>query len=198
MATKTTLLDSVNVILSNIGQAPVTNLDTPNPMVNLAVGMIQEVSRAVQAEGWVFNTEDEYPLPRDINNEILIADNVLQMDLSRFTRFDVVLRSGKLYDKTNHTYKFEQDLKAFITWIFPFDEIPEAFKNYITIRAANLFAARVVGSQEVVKYSQQEETIARSAMIEYETQQGDYNMLGDRNGRNVVTGYMPIDTIYRY
>ena len=198
MATKTTLLDSVNVILSNIGQAPVTNLDTPNPMVNLAVGMIQEVSRAVQAEGWVFNTEDEYPLPRDINNEILIADNVLQMDLSRFTRFDVVLRSGKLYDKTNHTYKFEQDLKAFITWIFPFDEIPEAFKNYITIRAANLFAARVVGSQEVVKYSQQEETIARSAMIEYETQQGDYNMLGARDGRNVVSGYMPIDTIYRY
>ena len=198
MATKTTLLDSVNVILSNIGQAPVTNLETPNPMVNLAVGMIQEVSRQVQAEGWVFNTEDEYPLPRDINNEILIADNVLQMDLSRFTRFDVVLRSGKLYDKTNHTYQFDSDLKAFITWIFPFDEVPEAFKNYITIRAANLFAARVVGSQEVVKYSQQEETIARSAMIEYETQQGDYNMLGARDGRNVVSGYMPIDTIYRY
>ena len=35
-------------------------------------------------------------------------------------------------------------------------------------------------------------------MIEYETQQGDYNMLGAPDGRNIIRGYQPIDATLRY
>ena len=48
----------------------------------------------------------------------------------------------------------------------------------------------------MVKYSEREEAAARAAMLEYETQQGDYNMLSAPDGRN-VQGYLPINTIYR-
>ena len=57
MAISHTKLEAVNVLLSNIGQVPVTSLDRPNPAVQLAEGILEEVNHAVQQEGWVFNTE---------------------------------------------------------------------------------------------------------------------------------------------
>ena len=71
MATKTTKLDSVNIILSNIGQAPVTALDTGNPLVETAELVLNEINRTVQAEGWVFNTEYCYPLLPNVDDEIV-------------------------------------------------------------------------------------------------------------------------------
>ena len=61
MATKITKLNGVNIILSNIGQAPVTSLATLNPAAKLAEQILDEVSLSTQAEGWVFNTEQDYP-----------------------------------------------------------------------------------------------------------------------------------------
>ena len=65
---KLTKLAAVNQILSNIGQAPLTSLNTSNPLSSLAEGMIDEVSNKVQSEGWVFNTEQDYPFTPDVNN----------------------------------------------------------------------------------------------------------------------------------
>ena len=75
--TKTT---AVNIILSNIGQAPLTDLDTSNPLAQLASGMIDEVSHSLQSEGWVFNTEQDvkfYPDPT--TKHIEIPTNVLSI-----------------------------------------------------------------------------------------------------------------------
>ena len=150
MATKTTKLDSVNIILSNIGQAPVTALDTGNPLVETAELVLDEINITVQAEGWVFNTEYCYPLLPDQNNEILIPSNVLSMDLTPYTNNNVVQRQGKLYDRTNHTFKFQLQLELDIVWLEDFTDLPEAFMSYITIRAANVFAGRTVDRKSVV------------------------------------------------
>ena len=40
--------------------------------------------------------------------------------------------------------------------------MPEAFREYATIRAANVFAGRSVGSQEAVAFGQREEVLARA------------------------------------
>ena len=56
------------------------------------------------------------------------------------------------------------------------EDLPEAAKNYILIRAANLFAMRATGSTEVAKYSEREEANARAALIQYECDQGDYSV----------------------
>ena len=74
------------------------------------------------------------------------------------------------------------------------------FKNYITIRAANVFAGRSVGSQEAVAFGQREETIARATLLEYETQQGDYTIFADVNGGNTYQrgAYRPLSTVFRY
>ena len=91
---------------------------------------------------------------------------------------------------------FGEDIDLNVIWLFDFLDLPETAKNYITIRAANLFAGRAVGSTESVKFSSREEGAARAALIEYETQQGDYSMLGNTlNEKNVA--YTPYNALTR-
>ena len=197
MATKLTKLSSVNIILSNIGQAPVTVLDNDNPMITMASNIIDEVSNSVQSEGWSFNTERDYPFTPNSDNRIAVPSNILQIDTGYTSNADVVLRQGFLYNKRSHSYEFIGGQEFNVVWLVEFDDMPEAFKQYITMRAANLFAGRAVGSAEQVKFGEREEAQARAAMMEYETQQGDYNMLGTEDNRNLRT-YRPFNVTYRY
>jgi hypothetical protein len=197
MATKLTKLSAVNIVLSNVGQAPVTTVDNDNPMVVMAANVIDEVTNSVQSEGWTFNTEKSYPFTPDNSKKINIPNNILQIDTSYTSLLDVVLREGKLYNKRDHTYNFTEQVAADVVWLVEFDDMPEAFKQYISMRAANLYAGRAVGSAEAVKFGEREEAQARSAMIEYETQQGDYNYLGTTDNRNIPT-YRPFNAVNRY
>jgi hypothetical protein len=195
---KLTKLAAVNIVLSNIGQAPVTRLDNDNPMVTMADNTIEEVSNSVQSEGWVFNTEYDYPFtPDSSTKKISIPDNVLQLDSEFLSPLDVIIRGGFLYDKRAHTYEFDKQLDIDVIWLFPFEDMPEAFRQYVTTRAANLFAGRSVGSAEAVKFGEREEAQARAAAMQYETTQGDYNMLGTIDNRNTVT-YRPSFSSIRY
>ncbi len=197
MATKLNNLSAVNIVLSNIGQAPVTTVDNDNPMVVMAANIIKEVSNSVQSEGWIFNTEREYPFTPQPDQRIKIPENVLQLDSGYYSNLDTVIRGGFLYDKRAHTFLFDGPIKLDVVWLVPFNDMPEAFKNYVAMRAANLFAGRSVGSTEAVKFGEREEAQARAAMMEYETSQGDYNMLGTADNRNYRT-YRPSFASIRY
>ena len=198
MATKQTKLDAVNIILSNIGQAPVVNLVSGNPMVETAELVLDEISRTVQSEGWVFNTEFGYPFTPDDSGEIRIPDNVLSLDLPDLSKYFTQIRGGKLYNRTDHTYEWSGDQECDVVWLFDYEDIPEAFKNYITIRAANVFAGRSVGSSEAVRFGQQEEIQSRAGALEYDTQQGDYSVFGDSQGLNRYRAFRPFQSVYRY
>ena len=114
MASNTTTdiseLNAVNSVLAAIGQSPVTELDFANPETSFVYNLIQECSRDVQDEGWVFNKEYNYPLKPDANGFIGIPNNFLRMDVSendvyRYT--DVVKRTdptdnkSKLYEQVS-------------------------------------------------------------------------------------------------
>ena len=101
------------------------------------------------------------------------------------------------YGKTKVKKKNEGEQYLKVVWYFEFEDIPEVFKQYITIRAANLFANRAVGYNEVVKYSEKEELAARAAVMEYETQQGDYNIFNDSAGGREFQTYLPYKAISR-
>lgn len=169
----------------------------------MAEGMIDEVSHALQSEGWIFNTEQDYPFTPDANKFIDIPDNVLSLDKTEWSSIEPVIRKPagvtipRLYDKRDHTYEFDDIQYLKVVWYFDFLDLPEVFKQYITIRAANLFANRAVGSNEVVKYSEREELAARAAALEYETQQGDYNIFNDSAGGKEFQTYQPFKTVSR-
>ena len=190
MASKLTKLAAVNIVLSNIGQAPVTTLDNDNPMVTMATNIIEEVSGSIQSEGWTFNTEQSYPFQPANNKKIAVPENVLEIDADPLSDLELVIRSGYLYDKRSHSYEFDSSLELDVVWLFEFEDLPQAFRQYVAVRAANLYAGRTIGSAEAVKFGEREEAQARAAIIEYETSQGDYNILGTVDNRNYRT-YRP-------
>ena len=163
----------------------------------MAANVIDEVTNSLQAEGWTFNTERAYPFIPDGDWLHRVPDNVLQIDAGYSPTNDIVQRQGKLYNKRSHSYKFEGKQELDVVWLVDFDDMPDAFKNYVAMRAANLFAGRSVGSAEAVKFGEREECTARAAMIEYETQQGDYSMLGAADNINNQT-YRPNFALIRY
>jgi len=198
MATKkATRLAAVNTIIANIGQAPITGLETGNPLVEMAEQTLDEITRAVLAEAWHHNTEVGYPFMPDTDECIEVPDNVLAIDSVPGDGRQLTIRDGKVYDRIAHSYKFTGVQELSVTWLFDFTELPEAFKNYITIRSANVFAGRSIGSEEAVTFGQREEVIARATLLEFDTQQGNYTFFTSRDGNDTYQqrAYRPVGPV---
>jgi len=198
----TTQLAAVNEILGSVGQAPVTVLDQTNPEVAFAFTTLMDISREVQAEGWSFNREYEYPITPDSNGNINIPANVLQMDLSSLyenTDHDTVIRDGRLYDKLNHSFTWTTTttFKVDIVWYFDFDDLPQVFKDYVVARAATRAATRLVGDTNLAQTLAAYEALRRANCMEYECNQGDYTMFGFKKGEDFYNSYQPFKTLAR-
>jgi|TARA_Y100000289_G_C3924351_1_gene152405 hypothetical protein len=195
-------ISAVNQILTSCGQAPVTTLDQTNPDVAIAFQTLNEVSREVQAEGWVFNTERELEFPVDNNNEVPIPPNVIQMDLSHTpsnNQYQVIRRNGKLYDKISHTDKFP-DVDSFlcdVTYLFDWVDLPVPAKDFITARASSIVSMRIVGDPNQYQILQQREAYTRAVLAEYECTQGDYTFFGTPGRTNNYSAYKPYQALYR-
>jgi len=193
-------LPAVNQILQSCGQAPVTTLDQTNPDVAIAYQTLLEVSREVQAEGWSFNKEYFYELTPDNNNQILIPNNMLQVDLSHTASNmdkDVIRRSGKLYDKANHTYTFTEKVECDITWLFDWVDLPVPIADFIVARAASIVSSRIVGDNNQYAILQQKEAFTRAMALEYECNQGDYTYFGHPGKTNTYNSYKPYNALFR-
>ena len=180
-----------------------SKVETPtNPDVAIALNTLREVSREVQAEGWTFNKEYDYPITPNSNNEINIPNNVLQMDLNQnYTQNmsrDSINRGGKLYDRTAHSYKWtDETVYVDIIWEFDWGSIPEPIQAFITARAAAIVSSRIIGDGTQYQVLLQKEAFARSMALEYECTQGDYSFFGHPKGQNYYQSYQPYQTLYR-
>lgn len=201
MSARTTVLDAVNQMLSCIGGAAVTTLDTDNPEVFTAKAILEETTRNVLAEGWNFNMELEYPFPRQTDGQILVPDNLISFTLSFMKhgsdKMLVVERGGKFYDKEKHSYEFTETLYCDVVWNFEFEECPQPYREYITARASRIYASRLVTSEELVELISQDESTTRATCIEYDTQTAKANIFGQPDGLNSYTGYQPFRTLMR-
>ena len=185
MATTTidtdTELSAVNSILGAIGQAPLTTLNFDNPEVSFIFNLLRDANVDTQSEGWHFNTEKHVTFARDANGKIAIGNDILSMDLhdnqARRT-FNLVRRSGFLYDKIKHTDVFTQDLDLDIVRLYNFEDLPIVFRRYIIYRASRVAATQLVANAGLVKLLGIQEQQARAALQEYECNQADHSMFG--------------------
>ena len=195
-------IDAINQILATVGQAPVTTLDKTNPDVAIAYDTLLQGSREVQAEGWTFNKEYDWPMSPDDNNEIAIPDNMLQIDLhereQNYKEYDVVRRDGKLYDRIKHTNKWTSgEMKCDVVWHFDWVDLPIPIQDYITARAASFTVSRIVGDPQLLNATQQKEAYCRALALEYECNQGQYTFFGHPKGGNHYTSYQPYKALQR-
>jgi hypothetical protein len=173
-----------------------------NPDVAIALNTLREVSREVQSEGWSFNREYDYKITPDSNNEVQIANNVLQMDLNRnYTQNigrDSINRGGKLYDKRAHSYKWtDATLYVDITWYFDWANIPQPIQAFIVARAAAIVSSRIIGDPNQYQMLQEKEGYARAMAMEYECNQEDVSFFGSPKGGDYYQPYQPFHTLTR-
>ena len=178
-----TELSAVNSILGAIGQAPVTALVYDNPEISFIYNLLRDANVDTQAEGWHFNTEKHVKYTPDTKGNILIANDVLQLDVSEgWTHriHDVVRRNGKLYDKIDHTYDFSSldSIDLDVVLLVTFENLPIPFRRYITYRASTKAATQLVANPNLVKLLQGQEALARASLMEYECNQGNHSMFG--------------------
>lgn len=192
-----TRLSAVNTIISNIGQAPVTSLESGNPLVEMAELVLDEVAMAVQSEGWYFNTESSLDFPPNANGEIVVPEGVISIDTRPYSNVPVIIRNGKLYNKGDHTFTFTESVTLDVLWAFDFEDLPISIQNYVVIRAANIFAGRSVGTSEAVRFSEKEEILAKAFALEFDTQQADYSIFEDGSNNNYYSGYRPVYSVLR-
>ena len=179
-----TELSAVNSILGAIGQAPVTSLVYDNPEISFIYNLLRDANVDTQAEGWHFNTELHVKYtPDSVTGKIAIANDVLQLDVSNgWSRrnYDVVRRSGYLYDKIDHTDDFSSidSIDLDVVKLQNYEDLPIIFRRYITYRASRMAATQLVANPNLVKLIAQQEALSRAALMEYECNQGNHSMFG--------------------
>lgn len=173
--TSMTELEAVNVLLTTIGEAPVNTLDGNQVTdVSIAKQVLNEVSREVQAQGWHFNTEQNVPLTPDTLGNIVIPADTARIDARDF---NVVVRENKLFDLTDRTFAFVSKILVDVIYYQDFANLPQQAKNYITTRAARIFADRTLNSKTIHEMTSRDEQRALIDLKEMEGDTGDFNMM---------------------
>jgi hypothetical protein len=178
---RTTLLEAVNICLATIGEAPVNSLETQQ------VGEAAEAERALlefhkegQAQGWSWNRETEVPFHRDSDTgELTVPANIVQWAPSRVEwngRFQ--LRGARVYDLQTRSYAItEATIYANVVTLLSWDESPEVYNRWATIRAARVFGNRAVGNTTTYQLTQADQDEAWANLLRIDTAQSQPNAL---------------------
>ena len=183
---RTSLLEAVNVCLAVIGEAPINTLETQQVgEAAQAERTLLEYHKEGQTRGWSWNREQLVPFYRDASGEVLIPASVVKWAPSRLewnNRFQA--RGSRVYDAYERTYSISADIAAIeadIVSLLPWDDCPEVFNRWATVRAARVFSNRAVGNTTTYQLTQSDEDQAWADLLRVDTEQSQANAItGDQ------------------
>lgn len=187
-----TELQAVNIILQAIDEPPVSSLELSGLLpLDRAKAKLNECSLLVQSGGWSFNTEEDYPLTRQVDGTITLPENTLRVDVNDEFLPSVapVLRGLRLYDKANRSYTFEKDLKGTVVFALSWDELPQPARHYIAHHAAVELQGLQSVSDTLIRGAERAKEAAWQALMQLEMDEGDHNVLrGSSSVLNILEG----------
>jgi len=180
---RTTLLEAVNVCLAVIGEAPVNTLETQQVgEAAQAERTLLEYCKEGQTRGWSWNRERAVAFYRDADSgEVLIPPSVVKWAPSRLdwnNRFQA--RGSRVYDSEERSYSIPASIpsiEADIVSLLPWDDCPEVFNRWATIRAARVFSNRAVGNTTTYQLTQSDEDAAWADLLRVDTEQAQPNAI---------------------
>jgi len=177
-----TELEAVNILLSAIGEAAVSSLETATTVeVTQAKKLLSNVNRAAQQKGWHFNTEWDVVLTRDSDNRIPLSESILSV-YQPGQLMTIRGRSGDMYayDLDNNTFTWTKNLNNAVTiTLLDFVDTPNTFRQYVTTRAARIFQEEIIGQVSAETVNRQEEAEAYADLLDDDA---------ERSGLNVAYG----------
>ena len=175
-------LEAVNLLLSAIGEAAVSSLETATTVeVTQAKNLLSNVNRAAQQKGWHFNTEWDVVLTRDTADRIPLSESILSV-YQPGQLMTIRGRSGSMfaYDLDNNTFTWTKNLNNAVTiTLLDFIDTPNTFRQYVTTRAARIFQEEIIGQVSAETVNRQEEAEAYADLLDDDA---------ERSGLNVAYG----------
>lgn len=173
VVSQTTLLDAVNRALAVLGERPVTTLaGTLSADTTSALATVNEIDLDTQLHGWAFNTERTLLTPTA--NKIAVPANAVRIGVSlyEYPSLDITVRDDggvmRLYDKRTNSFTITASVWAEVVTLYDFEKCPEAYKRYVTIRAARVFCDRSISDQARHVFTAQDEAAAYKALQRHE------------------------------
>ena len=154
-----TKLDAVNLMLSDIGDRPVNTLTGSQRLdVTRSISTLEAVLRAFLTTGWWFNREEgqlivdgsgHYNVPSDWASLEYVKGGPTQG--ARRAPAPLVVRQAKLYDRHNQNFVFtgEGPVTVTFTKLLPFEDLPNAAREYVYAAASVRNQSRALGSRHV-------------------------------------------------
>jgi hypothetical protein len=173
----------VNVCLTNIGEQPVSSLDNEQVQdARIAEATLLEVHKEGQTRGWTWNTEEGFPFEKDkTTHEIVLPANVVNWAPNEYEWAGrLTLRGQRVYDRQARSYQFDEtitEVRADVVWLLPWDETPEAYNRWATVRGARIFSDRTLASDSIFKYTMKDEQDALAELLAVENDEAKPNIL---------------------
>lgn len=193
---RTTLLEAVNICLANIGEQPVNSLENEQIVeASMALRTLLEFHKEGQTRGWAWNREQGVTFTKGTDGEVVVPTNVVSFaaDAMQWAgRFQ--LRGQRVYDLEEHSYQLGPEIESIaadVVWLLPWDDCPEAFNRWTTIRAARVFSDRVLSSDAIFKYTAMDEQMALIELQRVELAQSQPNSLTGGPGLRPFPTFSP-------
>lgn len=192
-------LDALNVILRALGRMPVNSTDpadlTPDALFSLEE--LRYVNRFVQNQGWHWNTERSVKLVKDVSNKVPVTDDVSRLDNAkragpRMGGVDPIIRKDgdgirKLWDKNaqardENPFDFSKvsEVRVDLVRLLDFEDTPDSFRHYVTIRAARNVQARLISDPALYRFTLDDEARALTILAKDELDTSDANAMNQR------------------
>lgn len=168
------LNDALNICLQTIGEQTLAQNQSYIGIheAEQALSILDSEKTTVLSQGFNCNTDSAWELLPDTLGYITVPADAIRVD----GNLDVIVKNGKLYDKSKMSFKFDSKISADIVWDLPFDELPYVFQYYITTRSARLLYQRVVGDTGTLRVLIEDERLAHHNVIEHDVDTNDYNI----------------------
>jgi hypothetical protein len=177
---ETSRLQAVNTMLTCIGEIPVSTLTGPTSSdVMISQQILDEVCRDLMSRSWSWNTVRKQTLIPDVNGKVSIPSSWVRVD---HPTKDYAKQGSFLYDREKETDIFsgpvtELEAVRLLEW----EDMPEPARRYCMIRAGRTLAARLVGSEKLVMFTDRDELQAFMVLREFEAEQADYNIFNNQD-----------------
>jgi hypothetical protein len=182
-----TELEATNLMLSAIGESPVSSLEIMHPDVLSSRLLLKHSIAEILEPGKWFNTERRLFLNINAAGEIVLPGNTLSVDPVD-TRLDYIERNGRLYDMGNHTFIFSAGVHCDVSMDMPFAELPFVAQNLALYNAAHALQANFIGDTNKLQNLTSRLALARKEFNKAELRSGDYNARNSPTAQKLLRG----------
>ena len=187
-------LEAANQVLRRIGKQVVAALDTGGgSLAAYAERELDDASKAIQSEGWSWNTRNSIEKTADSSNEYVLSTfeagslPILSVSTPLASQPNVAVEGTKLMNRKNNSTDFSENTTLTLDYVFqkPIADVPEMFSTWIISHAALKLSRQFYSNPQLEQLIAAEILDARRIALRDEIRVAEVNVLETTELRQV-------------